>query len=136
VVKYLWNFYINFLYFFRLQYFSIKEIWCRIFGHDVKELGVNLALLPPEDVFLVRLETSWERAGNEQRKSFLMIFPYTPCLAGNGLIPKLTKIKDFAILLLIEQKYFVVEEKAHSLPKMQMIISLEWNSTFDWAKDE
>jgi hypothetical protein len=52
----------------------------------------------------------FSQAGNELETSFLMIFPYTQCLAGNGLIPKLTKIKDFAILLLIEQKYFVVDD--------------------------
>ncbi len=45
----------------------------------------------PEAVFLVRLKSSWERAHSHLGASFLVLFLYTLCLAGNELAPNLTK---------------------------------------------
>ncbi len=47
--------------------------------------------LTSEAIFLVRLETSWHRARSLLGMSFLMIVPYTSCLARNELFPGLAK---------------------------------------------
>ncbi len=47
---------------------------------------MNVKVVLSEAVFLVWLETNWERARPWPRMSFLMFFPYTSCL-----VPRLTK---------------------------------------------
>ncbi len=60
-------------------------------GLSIRQVEIGTFVDGPEAVFLVVLETSWKRAGNEQGTSLIMTVPYTSCLARSQLVSSTTK---------------------------------------------